>query len=57
MNFPFMNFSCVKSFYLLAVSGDGWHSLTAAMSEELFRGLKRWQAVYLTKNRSSSRLP
>ena len=30
---------------LLAVQSEGWHPLAAAMSQELFDGLKHWQAA------------
>jgi len=36
---------------LLAVPSEGWHALAAAMSQELFDGLKRWHAACLAKNR------
>ena len=38
---------------LLAVESDGWHSLAAAMSEELFRSLRRWHAGHLAEIHSS----
>ena len=36
---------------LLAVQSEGWHALAAAMSQELFDGLKHWQATRLVNNR------
>ena len=36
---------------LLAVPSEGWHALAAAMSQELFDGLKHWQATRLVNNR------
>jgi hypothetical protein len=39
---------------LLAVESEGWHALAAAMSQELFDGLKRWHAPRLAKNRPQS---
>ena len=36
---------------LLAVQSEGWHPLAAAMSQELFDGLKHWQATRLVNNR------
>jgi hypothetical protein len=40
---------------LLAVPSEGWHALAAAMSEELFDRLKRWQAARLANNRPQFR--
>jgi hypothetical protein len=37
---------------LLAVQSEGWHSLAAAMSQELFDRLKRWRTVRLAKDRT-----
>jgi hypothetical protein len=37
---------------LAAVQSEGWHSLAAAMPQELFDRLKRWRAGRLAKDRA-----
>ena len=40
---------------LLVVQSEGWHALTAAMSQELFDRLKCWHAARLANNRPQFR--